>query len=155
MEIRWVCSRHASKCAAEWVGGIFCLPDAAWLELIPLKAGKVRTGAVCKRFPLSHENSIAVPAVRLCRSLPPKSGCANDTTLGPGLLGAGQRLASVVIRPQHPPLYRPTLLPFTHSLTHTPLPSEHSEPKVLTCLGATIRAMFWVIYNVHFSGWWQ
>lgn len=86
-------SSQASGCVAEWVGGIFCLHDAAWMELIPLERGKVRTVAGRECFPLSHENSIAVPAAQLFRSLPP-----NQTVIlthDPGMLplGAGQRLA--------------------------------------------------------------
>lgn len=112
-------SSHSSGCAAEWVGEIFCLPDAAWMELTPLERGKVRTGAGRERFPLSHENSIAVPAARLFQSLPPNQTAL--MTYDPGMwpLEAGQRLASVILRPHHPPLYCPSLQPFTHSHTHT------------------------------------
>lgn len=112
VKIRCV-SWQASACAAEWVGGIFCLPDAAWMELIPLERGKVRTGAGRERFPLSHENSIAVPAARLFRSLPPNQTVLMTHDPRTGTLGAGQRLSSVILRPQHRPLYCPSLLPFT------------------------------------------
>lgn len=84
------------------VGGIFCLPDAACMELIPLERGKVRTGDGRERFPLSHENSIAVPAARLSRTLPPIQTelMTHDPRMGP--LGAGQQLASVIFKTPPP-----------------------------------------------------
>lgn len=86
------------------MGGIYCLPGAAWTELIPLERGKVRTGAGRERFPLSHENSIAVPAARLLKSLPPNQTVLMTHDPGTGPLGAGHRLASVILSPHHPPL---------------------------------------------------
>lgn len=140
-------SQHAFCCTAKVVGGIFCLPG--WMELIALERGKVRTGAGPERFPLSHENSITVPTARLCRSLPPNQTVLMTHDPGTGPLGAGQRLASVILRPHHPPLYCLSLFPFTRSLTHTCTSHpQHSEPKGLTYIAATIRAMFWVIYCI-------
>lgn len=87
-----------------------------------MERGKVRTGDGRERFPLSHENSIAVPAAWLSRSLPPIQTelMTHDPRMGP--LGVDQQLVSVILRPHHPPLYFPSQLPLAHSVTHTALP---------------------------------
>ena len=118
-----------SSHASERVGGIFRPPDAAWAELIPSQRGKLRTGAVAASA--FHSAMKTVPTARLFRSLPPNQPRANDTWPwdgGPSGLGvgwrerSGQQLATVILRPRHPPLCCPSLLPLAHPRTHTQRP---------------------------------
>lgn len=104
--------RYASGKAVKGVGGICCLPNTAWMEnTFPWKKAK-RTGDGRQRSPISHENSITVPAAWPSCSLLPIQAEVMTHDLGTGPRGAGLWL---ILRPTYLQLLCPSLMPITQT----------------------------------------
>ena len=142
-----------------WVSGRNLLSDwrPDWTELIPLKGGKVKSCEAGSAFHSAMKTALRCLLFSCAGVCHQNQAALMTHDPWDGFpLGAGQ-LASVVIRPLHYTV-QPLCLSLTFSLLLT-TSSEQSEPKVLTCLAATIGATFLEIYRVihiiHFSGEWQ